>query len=116
MYDPDNILDGFPTNDNPPELSTKQELFSMEETLQAERRRLRKKLKRAKKKGKSGKKARKELKKLEKKYDKLKALLRAVKQQPPKGRWDGLLEKSVPEAFKLANTVIDRMLPLPKGR
>lgn len=116
MYNPDDILSGIPTNDDTTELLTKQELSSMEEALQEERQRLRKKLKRAKKRGKSGKKLKKKIKKLKKERKKLKKLLRVARQQPPKGRWDALIEKSVLEVFKLANITIDRRLPSAKGR
>lgn len=78
--------------------------------------RAKKKLKKAKKKGKGVKKLKKKIEKLKAKSKKLERKLQDSTAQPPapyRGRWDSLIEKSVPEAIKLANTIVKQVSPPP---
>jgi hypothetical protein len=120
-YTNDNILDGLTPDINNPEFSSKQELSVLREALQEELRKANKKLKRAKKKGKGCKKLKKKIKKLEKEIKKQKRKNNKpmsshhTKRQPTKGRWDVLIEKSVPEMIKFATIIVDRKLPQKNG-
>ena len=112
MYD---ILDSFTPNVSDAEKTPQNEILAIQEEIREELRKTEKKLKKAKQKGKDGKKFKRKIKKLKKENKKLESLLYNAKQAPCKGRWDGAIEKSIPELIKLATIIVDRKLP-PKGR
>lgn len=109
------ILESFTPRVSDSEQSPKDEILAIQEEIRKELRKTEKKLKRAKRKGKDGNKFKHKIKKLKKENKKLQSLLYNTKQAPTKGRWDGALEKSVPELIKLVTIIIDRKLPA-KGR
>ena len=115
MYEMNDILESFTPRVSDSEQSPKDEILAIQEEIRKELRKAEKKFKKAKRKGKDGKKFKCKIKKLKKKNKKLQSLLYNAKQTPTKGRWDGALEKSVPELIKLATIIMDRKLP-PKGR
>jgi hypothetical protein len=112
MYD---ILESFTPSVSNSGQTPENEILAIKEEIREELRKAEKKLKKAKRKGKDGKKFKIKIKKLKKENKKLQSLLYNAKQVTGKGRWDGAIEKSVPELIKLATIIMDRNLPL-KGR
>ena len=109
------ILESFTPSVSDAEETSKNEISAIQDEIRKELRKAEKKLKKAKRKGRDGKKFKRKIKKLKKENKKLQSLLHNAKQVPSKGRWDGAIEKSVPELIKLATIIMDRNLP-PKGR
>jgi hypothetical protein len=102
MDNPD-VLGGFSHKIKHPESSANMELFEMRlDEIQYDLKKTNKKLKQAQKKI--------------KKYDKLKKKHRKLKKKNKKnkqfrgGRWDGLVEKSVPKLIDLATLAVDRKM------
>ncbi|MDR1891925.1 MAG: hypothetical protein LBQ48_02785 [Oscillospiraceae bacterium] len=112
IFDKDEQISDIVTHKSP----SMSEISLMAEDLKEELRKARKKLKRAKKKGKNRKKFKKKIKKLERKCKNLEKPLRDAKRQSAKGRWDGIIERSIPELIKLATVIADRKMPPTKGR
>lgn len=112
MYD---ILDGFTPSISNSEETPRDQLLEIQEQIRARLRKAEKKLKKAERKGKDGKRYKQKIKELKKENKNLQSLLYTAKQAPARGRWHGIIEKSVPELIKLATLVVDRKL-LPKGR
>ena len=108
MYD---ILDSFTPNVSDAEKTPQNEILAIQEEIREELRKTEKKLKKAKQKGKDGKKFTRKIKKLTKENKQLHSLLYNAKQVPSKGRWDGAIEKSVPELIKFATVLVDRKFP-----
>lgn len=104
----DKILDGLSPDEYP---ETETPFDDTKEKL----RRAKKKLIKAKKKGKKAKKLRRKVKKLKAQLKCLKLLnySPAAASQPVRGRWDGVIEKSIPEVIKLATTLANRRHPRP---
>lgn len=109
------ILESLTPSASNSEQTPKDQLLEMQEQIRAGLRKAEKKLKKAEKMGKAGKKHKQKIKKLKKENKNLQSLLHTAKQASGKGRWHGIIEKSVPELIKLATLVVDRKL-LPKGR
>ena len=109
------ILESFTLSASNSEQTPKDQLLEIQEQIRVGLRKAEKKLKKAERKGKDGKKYKQKIKKLKKEKKKLQSLLYTSKQAPAKGRWDGAIEKSIPELIKLATIIVDRKLP-PKGR
>lgn len=103
-----------------PIISNTESEVAQEQDYIDELRRTKKKLKKAKRKGKRGKKQKRRIKKLNKKVRRLNKVIAYIRRMPPvvsqRGRWDTVIEKSVPELIKFATVVVDRRLPPSKGR
>lgn len=113
IYD---VLKDFTPNGNSLESLSKEEMSSLVSDCQEELCEVSRKFEKAKNEGKSGKKLKKKFKKLKKKHKELIELILAAKQQPNKGRWERIIERSAPELVKLATMVIDRKLLSPKDK
>ncbi|WP_333595471.1 hypothetical protein [Anaerospora hongkongensis] len=111
MYEMNDILESFTPSVPNSEQTPKDQIVAIQEEIREELRKAEKKLKKAKRKGKNGKKFKHKIKKLKKENKKLQSLLYNTKQASTKGRWDGAIEKSVPELIKLATVIVDRKFP-----
>ena len=109
-------LSGYTSGSHNDETLSAQELSLLFDDGCDELRKAKRKLERTKKKGKDCKKLKKKIKKLKKNKKQLKARLETARQQPIRGRWDGLIENSVPEIIKLTMTIVDRKLPPAKNK
>ena len=113
MENHDDILAGYQSTGEPEQPSVIEAETDLEEK-RDKLQRAKKKLKKAKKKGKGAKKLKKKVKKLKAKVKSLEEKLRnskALISIPYRGRWDVLIERSVPEAIKLVNTVVKQRSP-----
>ena len=105
------ILESFTPNSSDAEQTPNDEILAIKKEISEELRKAEKKLKKAKRNGRDRKKFKRKIKKLKKENKKLESLLYNAKQAPCKGRWDGAIEKSVPELIKFATVLVDRKFP-----
>lgn len=117
MEDYKDIISSFISSDSNQDNLTSDELVAMTEDVYEKLRKTKKKLKRAKKKGKSGKKIKKKIKKQKRKLEELEFHLHeAKKQKLVHGRWDKLIEKSVPRLIDVAGVVLERVVSSPNKK